>query len=141
VAGEAEEMVRAEVKRVFNPEFLNRLDEVIVFNALTDEDLIQIIELMVGQMNQSLAHKQISINLTPEAEKWILEKTCHDRSYGARPLRRALQRYLEDPLSEALIQGLIPRPAFLEVFLENDGLYYRPVDSTAEPTPLFVGQT
>jgi ATP-dependent Clp protease ATP-binding subunit ClpC len=140
VAGEGEEMVRAEVKRVFNPEFLNRLDEVIVFNALSDEDLIQIIELMVGQMNQSLAHKQISINLTPEAEKWILEKTCLDRSYGARPLRRALQRYLEDPLSEALIQGLIPRPAFLEVFLDNDGLYYRPVDSTGEPTPLFVAQ-
>ncbi|HWP85401.1 MAG TPA: ATP-dependent Clp protease ATP-binding subunit [Terriglobia bacterium] len=138
VAGEAEEMVRAEVKRVFNPEFLNRLDEIIVFNALTDEDLIQIIQLMVGQMNQSLAHKQISITLTPEAEKWVLEKTCHDRSYGARPLRRALQRYIEDPLSEALIQGLIPRPAFLEVFLENDGLYYRQVDSTAEPTPLFV---
>jgi len=140
IAGQAEEMVRAEVKRVFNPEFLNRLDEVIVFNALSDEDLIQIIQLMVGQVNQSLTHKQISITLTPEAEKWILEKTCHDRSYGARPLRRALQRYLEDPLSEALIQGLIPRPAFLEVFLENDGLYYRPVDSTAEPTPLFVAQ-
>jgi ATP-dependent Clp protease ATP-binding subunit ClpC len=139
-ASQAEDMVRAEVKRVFNPEFLNRLDEVIVFNALSDEDLIQIIELMVGQVNQSLAHKQISITLTPETEKWILEKTCLDRSYGARPLRRALQRYLEDPLSEALIQGLIPRPAFLEVFLENDGLYYRPVDSTAEPTPLFVAQ-
>jgi len=137
---QAEEMVRSEVKRVFNPEFLNRLDEVIVFNALTDEDLIQIIQLMVAQMNQSLVHKQISIALSPEAERWILEKTCHDRSYGARPLRRALQRYIEDPLSEALIQGLIPRPAFLEVFLENDGLYYRPVDSAAEPTPLFVAQ-
>jgi len=140
LAGQAEEMVRAEVKRVFNPEFLNRLDEVIVFNALSEEDLIQIIQLMVGQVNQSLTHKQISVTLTPEAEKWILDKTCHDRSYGARPLRRALQRYLEDPLSEALIQGLIPRPAFLEVFLENDGLYYRPVDSTVEPTPLFVAQ-
>ncbi|MCH7978290.1 MAG: hypothetical protein IH935_04850, partial [Acidobacteria bacterium] len=61
-------------------------------------------------------------------------------SYGARPLRRALQRYIEDPLSEALIQGVLTRPAFLEIFLEGEGLYYRPVDSAAEPTPLFVTQ-
>ncbi|MSO18923.1 MAG: ATP-dependent Clp protease ATP-binding subunit [Acidobacteria bacterium] len=134
----AEDLVKQEIKKVFNPEFLNRLDEIIVFSALADEDLIQIINLMVATINLSLAQKQISITLTPEAERWILEKTCADRSYGARPLRRALQRYIEDPLAEALIQGQIPRPAFLEVFLDNDGLYYRPVDSTGEPTPLFV---
>ena len=139
-AAQTEDQVRSEVKRIFNPEFLNRLDEIIVFNALVDEDLIQIIQLMVSQINQSLTHKQISITLMPEAERWILEKTCHDRSYGARPLRRALQRYIEDPLSEALIQGAIVRPAFLEVFLEGDGLYYRQVDSEAQPAPLFVGQ-
>ena len=137
---QTEDQVRGEVRRIFNPEFLNRLDETIVFNALTDEDLIQIIQLMVSQINQSLANKQISITLTPEAERWILEKTCHDRSYGARPLRRALQKYIEDPLSEALIQGAITRPAFLEVSLEDEGLYYRQVDSEAEPAPLFVGQ-
>lgn len=139
-AAQTEELVRAEVKRIFNPEFLNRLDEIILFSALNDEDLIQIIQLMVSQINQSLANRQISITLAPEAERWILEKTCHDRSYGARPLRRALQKYIEDPLSEALIQGSLPRPAFLEVFLEGEGLYYRLVDSEAEPTPLFVAQ-
>ena len=137
---QTEEMVRAEVKRVFNPEFLNRLDEIILFNSLTDEDLIQVIQLMVSQINESLVPKEINITLSPQAERWILEKTCHDRSYGARPLRRALQRYIEDPLSEALIQGVITRPAFLEVFLEGEGLYYRPVDSAAEPTPMFVTQ-
>ena len=139
-AAQTEELVRAEVKRIFNPEFLNRLDEIILFSALNDEDLIQIIQLMVSQINQSLANRQISITLAPEAERWILEKTCLDRSYGARPLRRALQKYIEDPLSEALIQGALPRPAFLEVFLEGEGLYYRLVDSEAEPTPLFVAQ-
>ena len=107
---------------------------------MSDEDLIQIIQLMISQINQSLAHKQITITLTPEAERWVLDKTCADRSYGARPLRRALQRYIEDPLSEALIQGVITRPAFLEVFLEGEGLYYRQVDSEAQPAPLFVGQ-
>ncbi|MCZ6491322.1 MAG: ATP-dependent Clp protease ATP-binding subunit [Acidobacteria bacterium] len=140
MSAQMEELVRAEVKRVFNPEFLNRLDEIILFSSLTDEDLIQVIQLMVSQINESLANKEISITLSPQAERWILEKTCKDRSYGARPLRRALQRYIEDPLSEALIQGVLTRPAFLEIFLEGEGLYYRPVDSTAEPTPLFVTQ-
>jgi len=121
----AEDLVLSEVKRLFNPEFLNRLDEIIVFNALTDSDLVQIIELMVGDINLNLSHKNISITLSPGAGRWILEKTCTDRSYGARPLRRALQKYVEDPLSEAMIQGDIQTPAVLEVIVENETLYYR----------------
>ena len=132
-----EDMVMGEVKRLFNPEFLNRLDEVIVFNALTDGDLLQIIDLLVGLMNQNLAQKNISITLSPEAGRWILEKTCTDRSYGARPLRRALQKHVEDPLSEALIQGEIQCPAVLEVIVSNDSLYYRSVnDKLVAATPL-----
>src|SRR5262249_36717165 len=133
-----EDLVMSEVKRLFNPEFLNRLDETIVFNALTDADLLQIIELLTTQMNQNLAHKNISLSLTPEAGRWILEKTCGDRSYGARPLRRALQKYVEDPLSEALIQGEIVPPAALEVIVSNEQLYYRSVnDKLLAATPLF----
>jgi ATP-dependent Clp protease ATP-binding subunit ClpC len=133
----AEELVLSEVKRLFNPEFLNRLDEIIVFNALADADLIQILELLVGQMNQNLAQKNISLTLSSEAGRWILEKTCTDRSYGARPLRRALQKYVEDPLSEALIQGEIHPPAILEVIVENEALYYRSVnDKLVGATPL-----
>jgi len=125
-----EELVRNEVKRTFNPEFLNRLDEVIIFNALGENDLIQILELLVNSLNTNLAQRSITITVTEEAKKWILEKTTGDRSYGARPLRRALQKYIEDPLSEALIQGSITeRPAFLEVFLEDHKLFYRPVNS------------
>ena len=132
-----EDLVMSEVKRLFNPEFLNRLDELIVFNALTDSDLLQIVELLVGQTNQNLAQKNISITLSPEAERWIVEKTCVDRSYGARPLRRALQKHVEDPLSEALIQGEIQPPAVLEVIVENEGLYYRTVsDKLVGATPL-----
>jgi ATP-dependent Clp protease ATP-binding subunit ClpC len=71
--------------------------------------------------------------VTEEARKWILDKTVTDRSYGARPLRRALQKYIEDPFSEALIQGSITtRPAFLEVYLENGRLFYRQVGEGAE---------
>jgi ATP-dependent Clp protease ATP-binding subunit ClpC len=124
----AESEVLSEVKRVFNPEFLNRIDETIIFSSLGDADLLEIIQLMVGQINENLARKEINIRLTDDAAKYILEKTCPDRNYGARPLRRALQKYIEDPLSEALIQGVLPRPAELEVFLTEDGLYYRSLD-------------
>jgi len=135
VSEKVEDMVKSEVKRTFNPEFLNRLDEVIIFNALTDPDLIQILELLVGQLNTNLAQRHITITVNEEAKKWILDKTLTDRSYGARPLRRALQRYIEDPLSEALIQGTITtRPAFIEVYLEGDRLFYRQVGEGAENT-------
>jgi ATP-dependent Clp protease ATP-binding subunit ClpC len=88
-------------------------------------------------MNENLAQKNISLTLAPEAAKWILDKTCSDRSYGARPLRRALQKYVEDPLSEALIQGEIHPPAVLEVIVENEALYYRSVnDKLVGATPL-----
>jgi ATP-dependent Clp protease ATP-binding subunit ClpC len=133
ISDKVEDMVRQEVKRTFNPEFLNRLDEVILFNALSEADLVQIVELMVGQLNQNLAQRHITITVTEEARKWVLDKTITDRSYGARPLRRALQKYIEDPLSEALIQGAITtRPAFLEVYLEGDRLFYRPVGEGEE---------
>ena len=130
ISDKLEDLLRNEVKRTFNPEFLNRLDEIILFNALTENDLVQILELMVSQLNQNLAPKSITMTVTAAAKKWILNQTLSDRRDGARPLRRALQKYVEDPLSEALIQCTITtRPAFIEVFLEDNKLYYRLVDS------------
>src|SRR6266853_862675 len=128
-----EDMVMNEVKRAFNPEFLNRLDEVIIFNPLGDEDLLRIIDLLVGQLNDTLIHRQVQVVVSPEASQWVLEKTCGDRSYGARPLRRALQKYVEDPLSEALIQGGIQRPATLQIYVAGEVLAFRPV---VEATPV-----
>ena len=74
-----DELVLSEVKRVFNPEFLNRLYEIILFNPLGDEELLRIIDLLVGQINDTLIHGQVQIVLTPEARQWVLEKTCGDR--------------------------------------------------------------
>ena len=128
VSDKVEELVKQEVKKTFNPEFLNRLDEVILFRSLDEADLIQIVEMLVQQLNANLVQKAITISVTDEAKKWILAKTVSDRSYGARPLRRALQRYVEDPLSEALIAGQITdRPAFLEVYLNENQLFYRSI--------------
>ena len=141
VSAKVEEMVRNEVKRTFNPEFLNRLDEVILFNPLNEQDLIQIVELMITQLNQNLAQRSITITVTEEAKKWVLNKTITDRNYGARPLRRAIQKYIEDPLSEALIQGNIKdRPAFIEVYLDGDRLFYRPVGSAPETEGVLLYQ-
>ena len=132
-----EDLVLSEVKKLFNPEFLNRLDDIIVFNALTDDDLRRIIELMVKQMNQTLSQKDLTLTLDPEATAWIFKKTCGDRSYGARPLRRALQKFIEDPLSEALIQGEIRPPAVLQVVVQNDELSFRQVsDKLVAATPV-----
>jgi ATP-dependent Clp protease ATP-binding subunit ClpC len=81
----------------------------------------------------NLVHKAITISVTEDAKKWIIAKTASDRTYGARPLRRALQRFVEDPLSEALIAGgIVQRPAFIEVYLENNQLFYRPVAADGE---------
>ena len=123
-----EELVKGEVKRTFNPEFLNRVDEIIIFTSLSNSDLMQIMELLVQQLNTNLVHKAITLSVTDDAKQWILEKTSSERSYGARPLRRALQRFIEDPLSEALIAGgIVQRPAFLEVYMENNQLFYRSI--------------
>jgi ATP-dependent Clp protease ATP-binding subunit ClpC len=135
-AQKMEDLVLAEVKKIFNPEFINRLDEIIVFNSLNDEDLEKIIELLVNQINESLIAKKIKISLTPDAKRWILIKTCQDRSYGARPLRRALQRYVEDPLSEALIQGDIEPGSEIEVYEVDKGLYYRNLKKSVIETSL-----
>jgi ATP-dependent Clp protease ATP-binding subunit ClpC len=120
------DMVLGEVKRTFNPEFINRIDEIIVFDALSDDDLRRIMALLVEQLNGNLVDRRMKIALTSDVVDWIIDVTCKDRSYGARPLRRAIQRYVEDPLSEELIRGNL-RDGEVEVYLEGGQLAYRPV--------------
>src|SRR6202158_1387553 len=125
IAKSVSDMVLGEVKRTFNPEFINRIDEIIVFEALADEDLRRIMGLLVTQLNENLTDRKLGIPATPEVVDWIIEITCKDRSYGARPLRRAIQRYVEDPLSEELIRGHL-RGGEIEVYLDAGQLSYRP---------------
>ncbi|MDT7687428.1 MAG: ATP-dependent Clp protease ATP-binding subunit ClpC [Acidobacteriota bacterium] len=121
-----EEMVMNSVRHTFNPEFINRLDEIIIFDQLLDDELLEIVGLQVEQLNRTLSRRGLEVRLTVEAKRWIVEKTCADRSYGARPLRRALQKYVEDPLSEALIQGTLGGASVIEVYPEGSELTYRP---------------
>jgi len=122
-----EEGVMQAVKQTFNPEFINRLDEIIVFEPLTDTDLFEIVGILVSLLNRTLIRRKLQVQMTEEAKRWIVEQTCADRTYGARPLRRALQKYVEDPLSEALIQGRFNETSVIEVYLEGDALQYRAV--------------
>lgn len=131
-AGEAshdkmEEQVMTQVKQTFAPEFINRLDEIILFDELTESDLRQIVDLQMGHLNRIVEKRSLTITLTDDARDWLIEKTCADRSYGARPLRRALQKYVEDELSEALIQGSVTDASSVEVFAGPDGLAFRTI--------------
>ena len=132
------EMVLSEVKRTFNPEFINRVDEIIVFEALLDDDLRRIMEMLVAQLNRHLIDRDLRVSLTPEVIDWIIEKTCEDRSYGARPLRRAIQRYVEDPLSEELIRGHL-KNGDIEVYLDGGVLTYRQAGQSLEGRRLASG--
>jgi ATP-dependent Clp protease ATP-binding subunit ClpC len=123
-----EEGVMQAVKQTFNPEFINRLDEIIVFEPLTDPDLFEIVGLLVAQLNRTLIRRKLQVQMTDEARRWVVEKTCADRTYGARPLRRALQKYVEDPISEALIDGKFNETSVIEVYMEGDSLQYRPME-------------
>jgi len=120
-----EEMVMSSVRQTFNPEFINRLDEIIIFDQLTDDELLDVVQLQIEQMNKTLQNRGLEVRLTDEAKRWLVNKTCADRSYGARPLRRALQKHVEDRLSEALIQGHLVEAGLIEVFLDENDLNYR----------------
>jgi ATP-dependent Clp protease ATP-binding subunit ClpC len=87
--------------------------------------------LLVRQLNDNLVDRKIKLELAPEVVDWIIEQTCKDRSYGARPLRRAIQRFIEDPLSEELIRGHL-KDGEIEVYLEGGSLAYRPAGQPQE---------
>ncbi|MBM4432860.1 MAG: AAA family ATPase, partial [Chloroflexi bacterium] len=98
------EKVMAEVKKTFRPEFLNRLDDIIVFHELTEEHLRSIVELVVRDLQKRLAERKLQIEVSKEAKSWLV-KEGYDPVYGARPLRRAIERYVENPLSTKLLRG------------------------------------
>jgi ATP-dependent Clp protease ATP-binding subunit ClpC len=118
------DMVLGEVRRTFNPEFINRVDELIVFEPLTDDDLRRITRLLIDTLNEHLTDRQLQLQVTDEVVTWIIDVTCRDRSYGARPLRRAIQRYIEDPLSEELIRGQL-ETGVIEIYLDQGNLAWR----------------
>ncbi|WP_303865725.1 ATP-dependent Clp protease ATP-binding subunit [Senegalimassilia anaerobia] len=117
---EIKSRVMGEVKKLFRPEFLNRIDEIIVFKSLTQEQIVEITKLMVADLRERLIAQNMTINLTDDAYK-LIAKEGTDAAYGARPLRRAIQRLLEDPLSEELLEGKWTSGSVIQANVSEDG--------------------
>jgi len=117
------EKVMTEVKKTFRPEFINRLDEIIVFHELSEEQLRHIVELMVRDLQQRLEEHKLGVELTDEAKSW-LAKEGYDPLYGARPLRRAIERYVENPLSSKVLSEEFNEGGTVLVDLGDDGLTF-----------------
>jgi ATP-dependent Clp protease ATP-binding subunit ClpC len=111
--------VMDEVKKVFNPEFLNRIDEVVVFHHLTHDDLIRIVDIQVAEVLERVTEKGIDLSLTEDAKEFLIQRGS-DEQYGARPLRRAVQQFIEDPLSEMLLRGAFEPGTRVEVHPSSD---------------------
>ena len=129
------------VKRVFNPEFLNRIDDTIVFHQLNKEDITKIIDIQVKELFKRMSTMNISIELTKQAKEFLAEKG-YDQLYGARPLRRALQKYVEDPVAEEILKGTYIEGSIIKVKLnkKKDELTFtsgtQPDDSGEAPEEL-----
>jgi ATP-dependent Clp protease ATP-binding subunit ClpC len=125
---EIKERVTNEMKKVFNPEFLNRLDEIIVFHPLSPDDLKKIIKLLIQRLNKQLKEQNLELELNDSAISFITEKGF-DPVYGARPLRRVIQKYIEDPLSEELLRGKFPNRGKIQVDIKEEKANFQLVDS------------
>jgi len=112
-----------EVKRTFKPEFLNRIDDIIVFRQLVKEDLQKIIDIEVGYVAERLKDHQISLDVTPQAKEFLIEKGF-DPVFGARPLKRTIQRFLEDPLASEIISKKIKEGSKVKVLRKNEELIF-----------------
>ncbi|HDK81103.1 MAG TPA: AAA family ATPase, partial [Nitrospirae bacterium] len=113
------ENVLGELKKTFNPEFLNRVDETVVFHPLKKEHLSKIVVLLVNELNRQLLDQDLAVDLNDEVIDWLISNN-YQPAYGARPMRRAIQRYIEDPLSEEILKGRFKNTKKIRVVLEKD---------------------
>lgn len=113
--------IMEEVKRIFNPEFINRVDEIVVFRHLTQEDMVQIVDIVIEEMLDKVADRDIEIVLTKSAKEYIAEKGF-DPVFGARPLKRTIQKYVEDPIAEEILKGNFTDGSRIQVKKKGDVL-------------------
>jgi len=136
-------MLKQELENHFRPEFLNRVDEVVVFHKLMHRDLTKIVDLELSKVQKRLKDHGLTLELTDEARDFLLEKGT-DEKFGARPLRRAIEQYVEDPLSENILRGMFKgRNRVLATVTQVEGekrLGFEPIDATTEgPKPALAG--
>ncbi len=126
--------VQDELKRAFNPEFLNRIDDVVVFQSLTRENMKAIVDILLGQFSERLNAQEIELEISREASDLLIDRGF-DPTMGARPLKRAIQRLLEDPFAEYILRGQIPGGSKVTVTRNDDVLDFQTSRSAAPAPP------
>jgi len=127
-----EQRVRDELRNYFRPEFLNRVDDVIVFHQLSRSDILQIVELQLGHLERLLAQRHLGLDVTPEA-KQLLAEQGYDPVFGARPLKRVIQRLLQNPIALDVLEGQYHAGDVIRVDRQGDALRFSQRSSVAEP--------
>jgi ATP-dependent Clp protease ATP-binding subunit ClpC len=122
----AEQLIGQELKKEFSPEFINRIDDIIIFNPLTETELRQICRLLVDDVNQALVHRNVQITVDDSVVDWLLRKAAEEANSGARPIRRAIQRYIEDELSEFMIRHKDSVPERIDFTMNGDEVLLMP---------------
>jgi ATP-dependent Clp protease ATP-binding subunit ClpB len=125
--GAVKTVVLEELKRHFRPEFLNRIDETVVFRALRQEDMVRIVDIQLGRLRQRLTERKLGLTVTEEA-KQVLADDGYDAHFGARPLKRTLQTHIENPLAMELLAGKYPPGSHIVVDAEGGKIVFRYAD-------------
>jgi len=115
--------LKQDLKRTFNPEFLNRISEIVVFRQLELDHIVSILDVQLQHLNAQLIQQGLTLDVTTEAKRWLAEKG-YDKHFGARPLKRALQKYLEDILSDEMLKGRFKSGGLIEVGMQNGELVF-----------------
>jgi ATP-dependent Clp protease ATP-binding subunit ClpB len=131
---EAEARVKESLRRTFKPEFLNRIDEIIFFHSLDPDQIGEIVEIQVERLRKRLQDRQIDLVLSAEARDLIAEKG-YDPVYGARPLKRALQKYIENPLSMEILKGAVPDGSAVEATVRGGEVAFSLMEEKARISP------
>ena len=117
------ETITGELKKSFSPEFLSRITETIVFKHLEKKHIMSIVDIHLTELNKQLIEKGLTIEITPEAKDWLAQKG-YNLAFGARPLRQTIQKFLEDPLSDEMLQGKYQEDGVIEVGLQDNHLIF-----------------
>ena len=128
----------SEIERAFRPEFLNRLDEIVVFKNLTKEDIRQVVDIEMKSIRERMVDRGMKIDLDEQAKELLITQG-YDPEYGARPMKRCIQRLIEDPLSEEILRGTLPDHSHIKVTVKDDHLYFDSETIPQEWWDLMVG--
>jgi ATP-dependent Clp protease ATP-binding subunit ClpC len=133
-ADKMKDMIMGEVERHFRPEFINRLDEIVIFNQLGRDDMQRIVENELAKVNKRVKQKGHLLEVDQSVIDWLIQKSFHEE-FGARPLKRGIEKHLEDPLSEQILRGELDKPYTIKTTVVDGEVHFEMVERPVEPKP------